>query len=82
MTSTFRAAGPARNPRRHDSRTFASHTFARYNRGVFKTITSQRYGAKNAIPTTPTASEFKLSDEDIAEIDYCFAGLKPYLQQS
>lgn len=51
-------------------------------RGVFKTMTSRRYGAKNAIPSSPIVSELKLSNEEIAEIEYCFAGLKPYLKQS
>ncbi len=49
-------------------------------RGVFKTMVSRHYGPGNAIPATPRFSELALSKEDIAEIDYRFESLKPYLK--
>jgi dihydrodipicolinate synthase/N-acetylneuraminate lyase len=50
-------------------------------RGVFKTMVSRHYGRAGAIPASPKVSELKLSDDAIAEIEYCFEGLKPYLKQ-
>lgn len=50
-------------------------------RGVFKSMVSRRYGRNNAVPEKPLLTELKLTPEDIAAIEYCFAGLKPYLKQ-
>ena len=49
-------------------------------RGVFKTLVSRHYGPRNTIPSSPNCSELKLAEEAIAEIEYCFEGLKPYLK--
>ena len=49
-------------------------------RGVFKTMVSRHYGPGNTIPSSPICSELKLSKEDIAEIEYRFEALKPYLK--
>ena len=38
------------------------------------------YGPRNTIPSSPIFSELKLTDDDIAEIDFRFEGLKPYLK--
>lgn len=50
-------------------------------RGVPMTMVSRHYGPKGAIPASPIVSELKLTKEEIAEIEYCFEGLKPYLKQ-
>lgn len=50
-------------------------------RGVFKTLVSRQYGPKSTIPASPKLSELKLTADAIAEIEYCFEGLKPYLKQ-
>jgi dihydrodipicolinate synthase/N-acetylneuraminate lyase len=49
-------------------------------RGVFQTMVSRHYGPGNTIPASPNFSELKLNDEDIAEIEYRFDALKPYLK--
>jgi dihydrodipicolinate synthase/N-acetylneuraminate lyase len=49
-------------------------------RGVFKTMVSRHYGPGNTIPAAPSFSELALSKEDIAEIDYRFEALTPYLK--
>lgn len=49
-------------------------------RGVFKNMLSREYGPKNSVPPKPILSELKLTGEDIAEIDYRFEALKPYLK--
>jgi FAD/FMN-containing dehydrogenase len=48
-------------------------------RGVFKNLISRHYGPRNTIPAKPIFSELKLTPEDMAEIDYRFEALKPYL---
>ncbi len=50
-------------------------------RGVFKTMVSRHYGKDNAIPSSPKFSELKLAKDVVAEIDYRFEALKPYLKQ-
>lgn len=50
-------------------------------RGVFKNLVSRDYGPKKSIPSSPIISEFKLSDEQIAEAEKCFAALQPYLKE-
>jgi hypothetical protein len=41
---------------------------------------SRQYGSKQSIPDKPIFSELKLSAEEIAEIDFRFEALKPYLK--
>jgi dihydrodipicolinate synthase/N-acetylneuraminate lyase len=50
-------------------------------RGVAMTMVSREYGPKGAIPASPKISALKLTGDTIAEIEYCFEGLKPYLKQ-
>jgi dihydrodipicolinate synthase/N-acetylneuraminate lyase len=47
-------------------------------RGVFRTMVSRHYGPGRSVPATPIYSELKLSEEDIAEIEYRFEALKPH----
>jgi dihydrodipicolinate synthase/N-acetylneuraminate lyase len=49
-------------------------------RGVFQTMVSRHRGPGNTIPASPNFSELKLTAEDIAEIEYRFEALKPYLK--
>jgi 4-hydroxy-tetrahydrodipicolinate synthase len=49
-------------------------------RGVFRTMVSRHYGPGNTVPASPIFSELALTKEDIAEIDYRFEGLRPYLK--
>jgi dihydrodipicolinate synthase/N-acetylneuraminate lyase len=51
-------------------------------RGVFKTMVSRHYGRDNTVPPSPNYSELELTNGAIAEIEYCFEGLKPYLKQA
>ena len=56
------------------------HLYLWKRRGVFRTMVSRHYGPGGTIPASPIASELTLSDEDIAEIEYRFDALKPYLK--
>ncbi|MBN2309634.1 MAG: dihydrodipicolinate synthase family protein [Candidatus Hydrogenedentes bacterium] len=47
-------------------------------RGVFQNMVSRHYGPGRTVPASPIFSEIKLSDEEIAEIEYRFEALKPY----
>jgi hypothetical protein len=49
-------------------------------RDVFQTMVSRLYGKNLAIPPKPLFSELRLSEETIAEIDYRFEALAPYLK--
>lgn len=49
-------------------------------RGVFTTMVSRHYGPKQSIPEKPLFSELVLDAEEIAEVDYRFEALKPYLK--
>jgi 1-pyrroline-4-hydroxy-2-carboxylate deaminase len=49
-------------------------------RGVFQTMVSRQYGPDRAIPSSPIFSELELTKEDIAEIEYRFEALGPYLK--
>lgn len=49
-------------------------------RGVFKNMISRRHGHGNSAASSPKFSEAQLSPQAIAEIDYCYEGLKPYLK--
>lgn len=61
-----------------DLRGFQLHLWKK--RGVFKNLVSRQYGANRSIPDKPIFSEMRLNAEEIAEIDYRFEGLKPYLK--
>ena len=50
-------------------------------RGVFKNRLSREYGPKHSVPEKPIVSEFKLADEQIAELDLRFDVMKPYLKE-
>jgi dihydrodipicolinate synthase/N-acetylneuraminate lyase len=49
-------------------------------RGVFETMVSRHYGRNRTVPESPISSELKLSNADIAEIEFRFEALKPYQQ--
>jgi dihydrodipicolinate synthase/N-acetylneuraminate lyase len=49
-------------------------------RGVFRNMVSRQYGPNRTIPAKPIFSELQLNAEEIAEIDFRFEGLKPYLK--
>jgi dihydrodipicolinate synthase/N-acetylneuraminate lyase len=49
-------------------------------RGIIKTLVSRQYGPHNTIPSSPISSELKLTDDEIAEIEFRFEALKPYLK--
>ena len=57
-----------------------AHLYVWKKRGVFKTMVSRHYGPRSSIPSSPNASELQLAEDDIAEIEYRFAALKPYLR--
>lgn len=57
-----------------------AHLYVWKKRGVFKTMVSRHYGPGSAIPPSPIFSEFKLTDDEIAEIEFRFEALKPYLK--
>ncbi|MBX7210366.1 MAG: hypothetical protein K1X78_18790 [Verrucomicrobiaceae bacterium] len=61
-----------------DLRGFQLHLWKR--RGVFKNMISRDYGPNRSIPSKPIFSELKLRDDEIAEIDFRFEALKPYLK--
>ncbi len=57
-----------------------AHLYVWKKRGVFKTLLSRNYGPGNTIPASPIVSELKLTQADIAEIEYRFEALTPYLK--
>jgi hypothetical protein len=61
-----------------DLRGFQLHLWKK--RGVFKNMVSRQYGANRSIPDKPIFSELQLNAEEIAEIDFRFEALKPYLK--
>lgn len=61
-----------------DLRGFQLHLWKK--RGVFKNMASRQYGPKQSVPEKPIVSELKLSADEIAEIDFRFEALKPYLK--
>lgn len=61
-----------------DLRGFQLHLWKK--RGVFKNMISRDYGPNRSIPGKPIVSELKLRDDEIAEIDFRFEALKPYLK--
>ncbi len=48
-------------------------------RGVFRNMISRQYGPGGSTPAKPIFSDLTLSSEEIAEIDWRFESLKPYL---
>jgi len=63
-----------------DLRGFQLHLWKK--RGVFRNMISRQYGANQTIPAKPIFSELKLNAEEIAEIDFRFDALKPYLKSN
>lgn len=63
-----------------DLRGFQLHLWKK--RGVFKNMISRQYGPNRGIPDKPIFSELKLRDDEIAEIDFRFEALKPYLKSN
>jgi len=57
-----------------------AHLYVWKKRGVFTNLVTRHYGPRNTIPKSPIFSELKLTDDDVAEIDYRFEALKPYLK--
>lgn len=49
-------------------------------RGVFQNMVSRQYGPNRAVPAKPIFSELKLSADEMAEIDFRFEALRPYLK--
>jgi dihydrodipicolinate synthase/N-acetylneuraminate lyase len=49
-------------------------------RGVFKNMISRQYGPNKSIPEKLILSELKLGTDEIAEIEYRFEALGPYLK--
>lgn len=49
-------------------------------RGVFKNRISRQYGPNRSIPDKPVFTELKLTVDEIAEIDFRFEALRPYLK--
>lgn len=49
-------------------------------RDVFKNMISRQYGPNRTVPAKPIFSELKLNAEEIAETDFRFEALKPYLK--
>ncbi|MEQ1859983.1 MAG: dihydrodipicolinate synthase family protein [Chthoniobacteraceae bacterium] len=63
-----------------DLRGFQLHLWKK--RGVFKNLVSRQYGPNKTISAKPIFSELKLNAEEIAEIDFRFEALKPYLKSN
>ena len=49
-------------------------------RGVFRTMISRQYGPGSSTPAKPIIQNLTLSNEEIAEIEWRFQSLKPYLK--
>jgi len=56
------------------------HLYVWKKRGVFKNMISRHYGPGGSIPASPIVSGLRLSESDIAEIEFRFESLKPYIQ--
>lgn len=61
-----------------DLRGFQLHLWKK--RGVFKNMISRQYGPNRSIPEKPIFSELTLTEDEIAEIDFRFEALRPYLK--
>jgi hypothetical protein len=49
-------------------------------RGVFRTMVSRQYGPDGSTPAKPIFQDLTLSEKEIAEIEWRFESLKPYLK--
>ncbi|WP_417851445.1 dihydrodipicolinate synthase family protein [Thalassoglobus sp.] len=49
-------------------------------RGVFSTMVSRQYGPNGTTPAQPIIQDLTLSNEEIAEIEWRFESLKPFLK--
>lgn len=56
------------------------HLYVWKKRGVFKNMITRHYGPNGSIPASPIFSELQLSKADVAEIEFRFESLKPYLK--
>lgn len=72
-------ANLAKNVPGGDFRGFQFHLWRR--RGVPMRMVSRHYGRDKKIPPSPIISEVKLTKDEVAEIEFCFEGLKPYFKQ-
>ncbi len=65
-----------------DLRGFQLHLWMK--RGVFKNMISRDYvtekGGQKVIPAKPVFAELKLRPDEVAEIDFRFEALRPYLK--
>jgi len=57
------------------------HLYVLKMRGVFRNTLSRHYGASSSIPEKPIIRDINLSTEAIAEIEWRFQSLQPYLKQ-
>ena len=64
----------------HGSALRGSHLHILKMRGVFRNTVSRHYGSKYSIPNKPIVREHKLSETAIAELEWRFESLKPYLK--
>ena len=62
----------------HDLRGYHLHVWKM--RGVFRTTISRHYGPNQSIPEKPIMRNLNLSETAIAEIEWRFESLKPYLK--
>lgn len=49
-------------------------------RGVFRNMVSREYGPDGVTPDKPIVKDLKLSDEEIAEVEWRFDSLRPFLK--
>jgi dihydrodipicolinate synthase/N-acetylneuraminate lyase len=49
-------------------------------RGVFRTMVSREYGPGGVIPEKPIIKDLTLSDEEVAEVEWRFDSLRPFLK--
>jgi dihydrodipicolinate synthase/N-acetylneuraminate lyase len=61
-----------------DLRGFQLHLWKK--RGVFKNMISRQYGPGRRVPDKPIFAELALTADEIAEIDFRFEALSPYLK--
>jgi len=59
----------------------AAQAYLWKKRGIFNTMVSRSYGPGNSRPASPLLTEWKLKDDEIAEVEYCYEALKPYLKE-
>jgi dihydrodipicolinate synthase/N-acetylneuraminate lyase len=49
-------------------------------RGVFRTMVSREYGPNGVTPDKPIVKDLTLSDEEVAEVEWRFDSLRPFLK--